>query len=227
MPTKLPARLNEPLQADRIWFNQAMQFDKGFFSEPAYNPDYFTFEKSRIIYPVEPERLTWQRAKLIRNQGNPHPSLWISRIDLFLITLEGDGWEKIYSANLAGMERQAYLRALDAMKNMTPEGATPDGQTYWRLIEELTADLLISTDADRAFVSPLLHHLQTGELSPLDPLEDSREQGKALFEKGFTSRKFGMTEGDRQFMREQSRLQEHNGIDLYLNWHGFVFEANR
>lgn len=218
MPLKPASRLNEPTAKDCLWFNELTKKASDFFTEPSFYSDQFTFQDGKAIYPPDPERITHQKAKLIRKHGRPHPSIWINRVDLFAIHLEGDGWERLYTANLAGIDRAGHLTAQEMTRERTPEGATVEGQTYWELAAVLASDLLTQHDADIALVSPFLHHLGTGDLTPLNPLGS----GEPLFTREKKKPPLGYHE--RQFMHRQSRLQEHDRLLVSLDKYGFIVE---
>ena len=210
-----------PTTSDRIWFNSVISAAPDFFAEPTMHSEWYKLRKGKAIYPVDPERLTHQKATLIRKYGKPHKSIWINRVDLFLITLEGDWGERMFTCNLAGINRRSHLAAQKLTKERTPDGATVEGQTYWELVGVLVADLVITLDADIAFCSPLLHQLATGELEPLTPLtaDDPLFTRENVYQK--TTKAMG--DGDRRWMHKQSRLKEHESIvDLHLDKYGFI-----
>lgn len=220
MKTKVSSRLREPTIIERTWFNEALAlYGSDFFSDPAYYPDEFDFLKGGVVaYPPLPERLSHGKARMIEKYGKPHRNLWVNRVDIFLISLEGKDWEKCFSINLAGIDRASHLRAQAMVGENLPEGATADGQTYWKLAYEITVDLILSHVAIAGFISPFRHHLATGNLEPCEPLAPQMFTLDKLQERG---QKF--TPRDREWMQAQSRLQEHDRVvGIHLDGFGFI-----
>jgi hypothetical protein len=218
MKSKAPTRLNPPTMADRLWFNGSILKSPDCFQEPTLYSEYYKLKGGKAIYPIEPERISHQKAELIRKYGKPHHSIWLNRIDLFVLSIEGDDWERVFTCNLAGIDRAAHLRAQAITSERMPKDATVDGQVYWELVSVLASDTLHCTGGEVVFVSPLLHHLATGELEPLTPLRD----GEPIFDRHNAPGLF-MKEGDRRWMREQARFQEHNTLkNLHLDRYGFI-----
>ena len=212
-------RLAEPLQGDRLWFNKKISdHGKDLFSDPHYHPDLFDFRGSKIIYPAYPERLSHAGCKLIKKQGNPHPDIWINRVDLFFISIElPDGEERCYSMNLAALSRARQLKMEELVAQDLPEGATVQGQTYWRCTRELVLDLIAEQGAVQAFVSPFLHHLATGTLEPNDPLVPDQFTPDKV--------KFVQSSCQRKIMRDEVLFTEHQSLaKLRLNGYGVIEE---
>lgn len=217
-------RLPEPVQIDRQWYQLATESRSGIFTEPSFYSEEFDFSRGKIIYPTDGASLSHQRAKLIKKNGKPHKSLWVRRLDLFLLTTEGKT-ERNFVINLAGLDRSAIITAQSIVAEDLPDGATIEGQTCWQQVYEIACDLLYTEDADTVFVSQFLEHLATGELEICAPIEGSEPLfTKERLQLSIRTRKWKpLTTAQRQFFRQAAMLEEVEDLrTLHLTQYGFI-----
>jgi hypothetical protein len=212
-----PTRLNPLTSAERIWYREAIAAGTDLFSEPTFHPDRYQFSQGKAIFPGVDEALTHNAVQLIKKNHAVHPSVWVRRLDLFLLTTENP--DRIFSINLAAVPRGVFLEAQKVVD--LPEGATLIAQTYWELCREIVTDTLYQFRCDQVFVSQFLQHLNTGELTVCNPIEGTTD---TFTKENLASADYKpLTPEQRRFLRTYSLFQEHEAItDLSLDHRGFI-----
>lgn len=218
-------RLRQPTATEKKWYNEVLKtHGPDFFSLPGYYADHYQYSHGRAVYPPEGASLSHGRTQMIQRYGKPHSSVWVRRLDLFFISVEMPDEEKIFTINLANVDRKMVIAAERAIAKELPEGATPEGQACWLMAYEIACDLLYTLNADMVWVSQFLQRLVNNDLE----LEEPIRANKPLFTRenmleGLRLKKWHpFSSAERKFYRKQVLFTEHRRFtEITLNQHGF------